>query len=164
MEDYSVYVSEEEEEEEADDPCDAETDEDLSDEERDMHEVRTIYLKCSTTWFGFVLLSLSREGTECSSASRGYLQIDAGSVDEHSTKSDEEYEDLAMRDVMESGDWSDDEQQGVSKTKNSPTLECSIHGSGAAEDDGINGRYHHNLDLFLKMSKEVAGTRMPCAS
>ncbi|AQK55416.1 P-loop NTPase domain-containing protein LPA1 homolog 1 [Zea mays] len=129
MEDYSVYVSEEEEEEEADDPCDAETDEDLSDEERDMHE------------------------------------IDAGSVDEHSTKSDEEYEDLAMRDVMESGDWSDDEQQGVSKTKNSPTLECSIHGSGAAEDDGINGRYHHNLDLFLKMSKEVvASNRMPCAS
>ncbi|KAG0535505.1 hypothetical protein BDA96_04G371900 [Sorghum bicolor] len=124
MEDYSVYGSEEEEE--ADDPRDAETDEDLTDEERDMHE------------------------------------IDAGSVDEHSTKSDEEYEDLAMRDVMENGDWSDDEQV-VSKTKNSPALE-SIHGSGAAEDDGIKGRYHHNLDLFLKMSKEVAGTGMPCAS
>jgi hypothetical protein len=92
----------------------------------------------------------------------GYLQIDAGSVDEHSTKSDEEYEDLAMRDEMENGDWSDDEE-AVSKTKNSPAPE-SIHGSGAAEDDGIKGRYHHNLDLFLKMSKEVAGTRMPCAS
>jgi hypothetical protein len=91
----------------------------------------------------------------------GYLQIDAGSVDEHSTKSDEEYEDLAMRDEMENGDWSDDEE-AVSKTKNSPAPE-SIHGSGAAEDDGIKGRYHHNLDLFLKMS-EVAGTRMPCAS
>lgn len=92
----------------------------------------------------------------------GCLQIDAGSVDEHSTKSDEEYEDLAMRDVMENGDWSDDDQ-AVGKTKNSPALE-SIHGSGAAEDDGIKSRYHHNLDLFLKMSKEVAGTRMPCAS
>ncbi|CAD6248962.1 unnamed protein product [Miscanthus lutarioriparius] len=123
MEDYSVYGSEEEE---ADDPRDAETDEDLTDEEKDMHE------------------------------------IDAGSVDEHSTKSDEEYEDLAMRDVMENGDWSDDEE-AVSKTKNSPAPE-SIHGSVAAEDDGINRRYHHNLDLFLKMSKEVAGTRMPCAS
>nr|ACN34411.1 unknown [Zea mays] len=122
MEDYSVYGSDEE----ADDPRDAETDDDLTDEERDMHE------------------------------------IDAGSVDEHSTKSDEEYEDLAMRDVMENGDWSDDDQ-AVGKTKNSPALE-SIHGSGAAEDDGIKSRYHHNLDLFLKMSKEVAGTRMPCAS
>ena len=35
MEDYSVYGSEEE----ADNPPDAETDEDLTDEERDVHEV-----------------------------------------------------------------------------------------------------------------------------
>ena len=33
----------------------------------------------------------------------GYLQIDVGSMDEHSTKSDEEYEGLAMRDVMATG-------------------------------------------------------------
>ena len=91
------------------------------------------------------------------------LQIDAGSVDEHSTKSDEEYEDLAMRDVMENGDWSDDEQ-AVSSTKNSLTPEGIIHGRETDEDDGMEGMYHHNLDLFLKMSKEVAGTRMPCAS
>ena len=38
MEDYSVYGSEEE----ADDPPDAETDEDLTDEERDAHEVATM--------------------------------------------------------------------------------------------------------------------------
>ncbi|RLM78849.1 P-loop NTPase domain-containing protein LPA1-like [Panicum miliaceum] len=125
MEEYSVYGSEEEEE--ADDPRDGETDEDLTDEERDNHE------------------------------------IDAGSVDEHSTKSDEEYEDLAMRDVMENGDWSDDEQ-AVSSTKNSLAPEGIIHGRGTDEDDGMEGLYHHNLDLFLKMSKEVAGTRMPCAS
>lgn len=124
MEEYSVYGSEEEEE--ADDNRDAETDEDLTDDEREMHE------------------------------------IDAGSVDEHSTKSDEEYDDLAMRDVMENGDWSDDEQ---ANSKNSPALEESIHESRtAADDDNLEGRYHHNLDLFLKMSKEVAGTRMPCAS
>ncbi|KAJ1281650.1 hypothetical protein BS78_04G322000 [Paspalum vaginatum] len=122
MEEYSVYGSEEE----ADDPRDVETDEDLTDDEKDMHE------------------------------------IDAGSVDEHSTKSDEEYEDLAMRDVMENGDWSDDEQ-AVSST-NSAALEESIHGSRTAEDGGLKAPYHHNLDLFLKMSKEVAGTRMPCAS
>jgi hypothetical protein len=42
---------------------------------------------------------------------------EAGSVQEHSTKSDEEYEDLAMR---ESGYWSDDEQQTL--TKKHPTL------------------------------------------
>lgn len=94
--------------------------------------------------------------TEC-------LQIDAGSVDEHSTKSDEEYEDLAMRDVMENGDWSDDEQAS-SSTKNSLPQESIIRGTGTEEDDSMEGRYHHNLDLFLKMSKEVAGTGMPCAS
>jgi len=54
MEDYSVYGSEEEE---ADDPRDAETDEDLTDEEKDMHEVWAIYLlQCSTTWFCFFLI------------------------------------------------------------------------------------------------------------
>ena len=90
------------------------------------------------------------------------LQIDAGSVDEHSTKSDEEYEDLAMRDVMDNGDWSDDEQ--AVSTKNSLAPEGIIHGRETDEDDGMEGMYHHNLDLFLKMSKEVAGTRMPCAS
>nr|CAB3451515.1 unnamed protein product [Digitaria exilis] len=90
-------------------------------------------------------------------------EIDTGSVDEHSTKSDEEYEDLAMRDVMENGDWSDDEQV-LSSTKNSLSQESIIRGTGTDEDDGMEGRYHHNLDLFLKMSKEVAGTRMPCAS
>jgi hypothetical protein len=31
-------------------------------------------------------------------------QMDAGSVDEHSTKSDEEYDDLATRDVMANGE------------------------------------------------------------
>jgi hypothetical protein len=41
MEEYSVYGSEEEE---ADDPPDAETDEDLTDEERDIHDVLTILL------------------------------------------------------------------------------------------------------------------------
>ncbi|KAL5995729.1 hypothetical protein ACLOJK_025798 [Asimina triloba] len=34
-----------------------------------------------------------------------------GSVDEESTKSDEEYEDLAMRDGLENGYWSDDEEE-----------------------------------------------------
>ncbi|GJM87369.1 hypothetical protein PR202_ga03316 [Eleusine coracana subsp. coracana] len=117
MEEYSVYGSEEEE---ADDPPDAETDEDLTDEERGIHE------------------------------------MDAGSVDELSTKSDEEYDDLAMRDVMENGDWSDDEQI-VSSTKDSLALE-STHGTGIGEGGAMGNRYHHSLELFLKMSKEVAAT------
>jgi len=83
-------------------------------------------------------------------------------VDEHSTKSDEEYEDLAMRDVMDNGDWSDDEQ--AVSTKNSLAPEGIIRGRETGEDDGMEGLYHYNLDLFLKMSKEVASTRMPCAS
>lgn len=33
-----------------------------------------------------------------------------GSVDEELTKSDEEFDDLAMRDVQENGYWSDDEK------------------------------------------------------
>jgi hypothetical protein len=84
------------------------------------------------------------------------LQMDAGSVDEHSTKSDEEYDDLAMRDVMENGEWSDDEQM-VSSTKDSLAL-VSTPGTGIAEGDTMGSRYHHSLDLFLKMSKEVAAT------
>ncbi|XP_044952047.1 P-loop NTPase domain-containing protein LPA1-like isoform X2 [Hordeum vulgare subsp. vulgare] len=120
MEDYSVYGSEEE----ADDPPDAETDEDLSDEERDVHE------------------------------------IEAGSVDEHSTKSDEEYDDLAMQDVMENGNCSDDddEQAAGYGTRSSPPMDESILGDDAV----LEGRYHHNLDLFT-MSKDVTATKMPCA-
>ncbi|XP_006648126.2 P-loop NTPase domain-containing protein LPA1 [Oryza brachyantha] len=120
--DYSVFGSEED----ADDPPDAGTDEDLTDEERDVHE------------------------------------IEAGSVDEHSTKSDEEYDDLAMQDVMENGYWSDDEQ-AASSSKNSPDQE-KIHGAadgGGVDDD--DGRYHHNLAFFLKMSNEVAAKELPCA-
>ncbi|AQK57488.1 hypothetical protein ZEAMMB73_Zm00001d052614 [Zea mays] len=41
--------------------------------------------------------------TQSSLATVGYLQIDVGSMDEHSTKSDEEYEGLAMHDVMATG-------------------------------------------------------------
>ncbi|TVU27683.1 hypothetical protein EJB05_19180 [Eragrostis curvula] len=83
-------------------------------------------------------------------------EIDAGSVDELSTKSDEEYDDLAMRDVMENGDWSDDEQM-VGRTKDALAME-STPGTGTAEGGAMGSRYHHSLDLFLKMSKEVAAT------
>uniref|UniRef100_A0ACD5ZA40 Uncharacterized protein n=1 Tax=Avena sativa TaxID=4498 RepID=A0ACD5ZA40_AVESA len=126
MEDYSVYGSEED----ADDPPDAETDEDLTDEERDVHE------------------------------------IEAGTVDEHSTKSDEEYDDLAMQDVMENGDCSDDEddeQAAGSGTRSSLALDENILGAADGDDGMVEGRYRHSLDLFFKMSKEAAATELPCA-
>jgi hypothetical protein len=78
--------------------------------------------------------------------------MDAGSVDEHSSKSDEEYDDLAMPDVK-NGEWSDDEQM-VSSTKDSLAL-VSTPGTGIAEGDTMGSWYHHSLDLFLKMYNDA---------
>ncbi|PIA37273.1 hypothetical protein AQUCO_03000103v1 [Aquilegia coerulea] len=66
-----------------------------------------------------------------------------GSVDEESTKSDEEYDDLAMRDGQETGYWSDDEEEYKNLT--------------AMREDGgkLSGdKYVENLNLFLKTSRE----------
>ncbi|XP_026403187.1 P-loop NTPase domain-containing protein LPA1 homolog 1-like [Papaver somniferum] len=90
-------------EEEADDPPEADSDEDLSDTDDKNHE-----------------------------------DIE-GSVDEESTKSDEEYEDLAMRDGQENGYWSDDEGD----------LKKMVLILGKGGDAG-NGKYQENLDIFLK--------------
>ncbi|KAJ7947851.1 P-loop NTPase domain-containing protein LPA1-like 1 [Quillaja saponaria] len=65
-----------------------------------------------------------------------------GSVDEESTKSDEEYDDLAMQDVQEHVYWSDDDEE--SKHKLDPS-----HGDPGTQMQG-NNKYHKNLDLFLK--------------
>ena len=75
---------------------------------------------------------------------------EAGSVDEHSTKSDEEYEDLAMR---ESGYWSDDEQQTLTKKPPTPV-------KGHDEDGGM--KKSDNLDPLLEVRNE-GGAEMPCA-
>lgn len=65
-----------------------------------------------------------------------------GSVDEESTKSDEEYEDLAMRDGLEDGYWSDDEDES--------TKQLLGNSAGAKTD-----KYWHNLGLVLKSSDEL---------
>ncbi|KAJ4802598.1 hypothetical protein LUZ62_015164 [Rhynchospora pubera] len=62
-----------------------------------------------------------------------------GSVDEYSTKSDEEYEDLALRDHNDNGYWTDEDMDPTNTDKN---LEKS------------NGKYHHNLNLFIKRSEQ----------
>ncbi|KAL5709971.1 hypothetical protein ACHQM5_020591 [Ranunculus cassubicifolius] len=68
-----------------------------------------------------------------------------GSVDEESTKSDEEYDDLAMQDghdTNNNGYWSDDEEEEYTKL---PSL---------GEDGKLNNnKYMDNLNLFLKSSR-----------
>ncbi|XVE79799.1 hypothetical protein DITRI_Ditri14bG0084900 [Diplodiscus trichospermus] len=59
---------------------------------------------------------------------------EVGSVDEGSTKSDEEYDDLAMQDVQENGYWSDDDED----PRDNQTTQ--IRGD----------KYAKNLDLFLR--------------
>ncbi|ONK79498.1 uncharacterized protein A4U43_C01F6970 [Asparagus officinalis] len=67
-----------------------------------------------------------------------------GSVDEDSTKPDEEYEDLAMRDSQDNGYWSDDEEDKLKFEKGS-----SEHDSMASSED--TEKYQQNLDHFLKL-------------
>ncbi|KAF3795897.1 P-loop NTPase domain-containing LPA1-like protein 1 [Nymphaea thermarum] len=86
-----------------------------------------------------------------------------GSVDEQSTKSDEEYDDLAMRDEQESGYWSEDDEGG-SLYKHELRSE---NNEGGGQDDHQFGnpdagsktdhdRYQQNLDQFLGNSKNYS--------
>ncbi|CAK7332259.1 unnamed protein product [Dovyalis caffra] len=68
-----------------------------------------------------------------------------GSVDEESTKSDEEYDDLAMQDVQENGYWSDDDEE--SKDRLAP-----ISGSHSSPKRG--DKYRQNLERFLSTTGE----------
>ncbi|KAK3205938.1 hypothetical protein Dsin_019984 [Dipteronia sinensis] len=68
-----------------------------------------------------------------------------GSVDEESTKSDEEYDDLAMQDMQENGYWSDKDDD--SKDKIDPV-------SGVKSSHLKGDKYNQNLDRFLKTQTE----------
>lgn len=76
------------------------------------------------------------------------IQIE-GSVDEDSTKSDEEYEDLAMRDDLENVYWSDDDESANAK-KAADDKRPTDEGDVSTAD-----KYQHNLELFLKMSEGI---------
>ncbi|RZR75014.1 hypothetical protein BHM03_00047701 [Ensete ventricosum] len=81
-----------------------------------------------------------------------------GSVDEDSTKSDEEYDDLAMRDGLENGYWSDDDCPESTNTKRIADDEEPIHeGDGVAADE-----YQHNLKHIFKRSDGVVEPPLPC--
>ncbi|MED6144719.1 hypothetical protein PIB30_118500 [Stylosanthes scabra] len=70
---------------------------------------------------------------------------EVGSVDEESTKSDEEYDDLAMQDVQASGYWSDDDDGFMNKM------------NPISRDQGTKlqgNKYRQNLDLFLRTRSE----------
>lgn len=81
-----------------------------------------------------------------------------GSVDEDSTKSDEEYDDLAMRDGLENGYWSDDDCPESTNIKRiADDQEPIDEGDGVAADE-----YQHNLEHIFKRSEGVVEPSLPC--
>ncbi|PON66546.1 P-loop containing nucleoside triphosphate hydrolase [Parasponia andersonii] len=74
----------------------------------------------------------------------GHKHVDEeiGSVDEESTKSDEEYDDLAMQDMMENGYWSEDEEEAKDKI---------IPVSG---DQSSRRQQRRNMDHFLRTKSD----------
>ncbi|KAK7272170.1 hypothetical protein RJT34_28605 [Clitoria ternatea] len=73
------------------------------------------------------------------------IHEEVGSVDEESTKSDEEYDDLAMQDVVENGYCSDDDEEFSSEV-------AAVPGDLGTKMQG--NKYHQNLDLFLRTRSE----------
>nr|XP_029124504.1 P-loop NTPase domain-containing protein LPA1 isoform X2 [Elaeis guineensis] len=73
-----------------------------------------------------------------------------GSVDENSAKTDEEYDDLAMRDGLGNGYWSENDEGPNNEKK------LVVKKMETADDSGMTEKYRHNLDLFLKMSEHFA--------
>ncbi|KAJ6805936.1 P-loop NTPase domain-containing protein LPA1-like [Iris pallida] len=78
-----------------------------------------------------------------------------GSVDEDSTKSDEEYDDLAMRDGQENGGWTDNDEDA-----NELTVLKKLAQNDSALSMGDGGKYQQNLDLFQKLSERFAKTSL----
>ncbi|URE20061.1 2-phosphoglycerate kinase-related [Musa troglodytarum] len=81
-----------------------------------------------------------------------------GSVDEDSTKSDEEYDDLAMRDGLENGYWSDNDCPESTNIKRIADDQESIN----EVDCVAAGEYQHNLEHIFKRSQGVVEPPLPC--
>ncbi|KAL0918315.1 hypothetical protein M5K25_010317 [Dendrobium thyrsiflorum] len=72
-----------------------------------------------------------------------------GSVDEHSTKSDEEYDDLAMRDLSEDEEATEDKQQQLIFDRKL----SKISSEKSLQDED---KYQQNLLLFLNLTEQFA--------
>ncbi|KAK6142008.1 hypothetical protein DH2020_016224 [Rehmannia glutinosa] len=84
-----------------------------------------------------------------------------GSVDEESTKSDEEYDDLAMQDFPGNGYMSDDEEDFYYKMELNGMLPVSgdvLNKNGLHEE-----KYQQNLDLFLRTKSESLPESLRCS-
>ncbi|KAL4296441.1 hypothetical protein GQ457_12G029830 [Hibiscus cannabinus] len=79
---------------------------------------------------------------------------EVGSVDEGSTKSDEEYDDLALEDVMENGYFPDDEEDRGDKI-----VACCGDQSTSPKGD----KYNKNLNLFLRSTRKQF-SEPPCST
>ncbi|KAK6144419.1 hypothetical protein DH2020_021239 [Rehmannia glutinosa] len=75
-----------------------------------------------------------------------------GSVDEESTKSDEEYDDLAMQDIPDSGYMCDDDEELNNKMKSNDVLSVSRDQPNKNELHGEKNQ--QNLDLFHRTKSE----------
>lgn len=77
-----------------------------------------------------------------------------GSVDEGSTKSDEEYDDLAMQDIPENGYLSDDEEL-AKKLESAMKSVDDLEKQPSKTTNEVQGKkYKQNLDLFLRNKDE----------
>lgn len=81
------------------------------------------------------------------------MAFQVGSVDEESTKSDEEYEDLAMQDVVENGYWSEDDDDELKGKLAAVAEEFETRTRG--------NKYRQNLDLFLRTRSEPVPVASP---
>ncbi|XP_027102420.1 P-loop NTPase domain-containing protein LPA1 homolog 2-like isoform X2 [Coffea arabica] len=76
-----------------------------------------------------------------------------GSVDEGSTKTDEEYDDLAMQDIQQTGYLSDDDDETLFKKQGSKTNVMDNSGNQptkGANNNLLEEKYKQNLSLFLR--------------
>ncbi|KAB2614631.1 hypothetical protein D8674_021219 [Pyrus ussuriensis x Pyrus communis] len=74
------------------------------------------------------------------------LYEEIGSVDEESTKTDDEYDDLAMQDVQENGYWLGSDDRGANHKIFPVPEDQSAHKEG--------DKYRQNLDLFHRTRSE----------
>ncbi|GMN24951.1 hypothetical protein TIFTF001_000737 [Ficus carica] len=71
---------------------------------------------------------------------------EVGSVDEESTKSDEEYDDLAMQDMMDNGYWSEDDEEAKDK------MAAPVSGDQTFRRQ--RDKFRRNTDNFLRSKSD----------